>query len=106
MDKLTDKLLFILSIIITVIIIDMIPIRNTERKTIDYSKPSCKDCKKVLNDFCSSKYCNTKNCTIDPRCRKSIQYTCSTEMYECDENTCRDFDKYNNDKTWDCYGMF
>ena len=106
MSQLTEYLLFIVSVIVVIMIIDFIPIRHEIKKEIDTSLPSCKHCKKTLNDFCSSKYCSEPNCKIDPRCKKEIQYSCSEYNFLCNENTCSDFDKYKNDKTWGCYGMF
>ena len=106
MDESTIKIIFLIGVIITIVMIDMIPINYATKEEIDDSLPSCKDCKKTLNDFCSPKYCDTPNCKIDPRCKKEIQYSCSHPDFMCNQNTCRDFDKYKNDKSWGCYGMF
>lgn len=65
--------------------------------------PSCSNCKRVLNDFCKKDpRCIGNDCEIDKTCSKDIQYSCQTNDFDCNPETCRDWYEMHKDPFWEC----
>ena len=104
--KVFELICIIFIIIIVIFIINTKEYDNEKKHKHNKLLPSCKPCKKKLNDFCSETYCNEPNCKIDPKCSNEIKYSCSHHDYDCNEFTCNDFEELKKNKSWGCYDMF